>query len=112
MTTYTNECPIAGDQSPAKARRGALEYSVPHKCMSCRNMHEARCKLVTNRLKRLDYGFCGIGGSRELVPHPAAGRPIPAKCSGCSYLEERPLYKLVCVKDAELWGFVPRGLDY
>lgn len=112
MTVYTKECPFGGDQSPVECKNGPLKYALPNKCLACKNRHEDRCKAVTNRYLRFDYGFCGIEGSKELVDHPKAKRRIPAKCSTCQYLGEKHLYGFVCTKDAEIWGDIPRGLDY
>lgn len=112
MSVYEMECPFDGDQSPANVSHLALRFAIPRKCVGCQNLHEARCKVVTNRLLRLDYGFCGISGSRELVAHPKSKRGIPSKCASCPNLGEKPLYGLVCTKDLEVWGDVPRGLDY
>lgn len=112
MSVYEKECPFEGDQSPAEVQSGPLRYARPAKCVGCVNFHEMRCKVITNRYLRLDYGFCGIEGSKELVDHPKAKRAIPAKCSTCQYLGEKPLYGLVCTKDEEAWGDIPRGLDY
>jgi hypothetical protein len=112
VATYVKECPYNGPQDPAVVSVGVLKYAVPRKCSTCVNLHEARCRVVTNRLLRLDYGFCGIEGSKDLVDYPDGNRQIPSKCSTCKFLAKKPLYGLVCTKDPEQWGDVPRGLDY
>lgn len=109
---YLKECPYAGSQTPELASSGLFQYSVPKKCAACKNLHEARCKAISNRLLRLDYGFFGVEGSKELTSHSLAKRLIPLKCTSCNYLEQRPLRGLVCKKDEEIWGSVTRGLDY
>ena len=109
---YEIECDVEGSRTPAASGHLGLEFAVPQKCRGCRSNFEGQCRLITNRLVRLDYGFCGIEGSQELVDHPDAGRKIPAKCATCEYLSKRDVYKLVCTKDADVWGDVPRGLDY
>lgn len=112
MSVYIKECPFDGDQSPVKVESSVLKFALPRKCIGCENLHEASCRVITNRLLRLDYGFCGIDGSKELVDDPRSKRPIPTKCVTCKYLKEKPLYGLVCSKDSDLWGDIPRGLDY
>jgi hypothetical protein len=112
MSIYVKECPIVGPQSPRVTSKGVLKYSLPEKCTSCDFLHEARCSKVRNRLVRLDYGPCGVEGSKELIEHSKASRLIPQKCVSCKFLSEKALYGLVCVKDSELWGDVPRGLDF
>lgn len=109
---YTRECPVNGSFQPVPYRVQSFEGSVPNKCSTCRFLFEGGCRKVTHRLLRLDYGYCGIPGSKELVPHPKVFRGIPKKCSTCRFLKEDKIYKLVCSKDAEIFGDLRRGLDY
>ena len=109
---YQIECDVDGSREPTPDGHKSLRFAVPHKCHRCRHNFEGQCRIITNRLVRLDYGFCGIEGSQELVDHPDAGRKIPAKCASCEYLAQHDVYKLVCSKDSDVWGDVPRGLDY
>ena len=112
MSEYAIECPFAGSQKPHRTGHLVLEFSIPEKCLGCVNYHEGRCRIITNRLVRLHYGFCGIERSKELVSDPRAKRAVPKKCTTCSYFAERELYGVVCTKDSDIWGDVPRGLDY
>lgn len=109
---YSIECPFDGSQEPTPYRHLGIEAKVPKKCSGCQYNMEARCKLIKNRLLRLDYGFCGISGSKELISDSRAGRKIPKKCSTCQYLTNDDIYKLACYKDIEIWGAIPRGLDF
>lgn len=109
---YEKECPVTGPQTPVPFAHLVLRGSVPSKCSNCQYFFEGGCKKVTNRLLRLDYGFCGVEGSKKLVSHPKTSRRIPEKCSSCKYLAEDDLLKLLCGKDSEIWGDFPRGLDY
>lgn len=109
---YENPCPFTGSQEPVPYGHLGLRASIPSKCKGCEFFFEGQCKKISNRLMRLDYGFCGIEGSKELVDDPRSRRKIPKKCSSCEFLKEHEIYGLVCTKDQELWGEVPRGLDY
>jgi len=112
LEMYRPECPYTGPQTPVPSSHLTLRFSIPEKCDGCRFNFEGRCKLITNRLVRLDYGYCGIPGPTHLVPDPRARRKIPAKCSTCTFLGEDDIFRLVCRKDSDVWGDVPRGLDY
>jgi hypothetical protein len=109
---YEKECPFEGPQQPVSASHLASRFSIPKKCRGCQFYFEGSCKKITNRLLRLDYGFCGIEGSKELVSDPRAKRKIPLKCASCPFLKEHDILGLVCSKDQEIWGDAPRGLDY
>ena len=109
---YQKECPVEGSQEPVPAGHKGLLFKIPRKCRSCRFYFEGMCKQITNRRVRLDYGFCGIDGSKELVDDSRAKRRIPKKCSECRYLGEVEVHGLVCLKDKEIWGDIGRGLDY
>lgn len=109
---YQSECPFEGPQDPDPRTHMGLHFSIPRKCGSCQFYFEGGCRKITNRLVRLDYGFCGIEGSKELVSDPRAKRRIPLKCQTCSFLKENEAYRLICTKDQELWGECGRGLDY
>jgi len=109
---YKKECPFDGSQKPVPAAHLTGAFSIPEKCDGCEFFFEGRCKKITNRLLRLDYGFCGIEGSKELVSDPRAKRKMPLKCVSCPFLKTHEILGLVCTKDQELWGDLPRGLDY
>ena len=108
---HIRECPVEGSQEPS-AKKVLLKAAIPKKCVNCRFRREDHCKKVTNRLLRFDYGDCGIEGSKELVEHPDAVRRIPLKCASCVFLEIHRFYGVTCGKDKEVWGDIPRGLDY
>jgi len=109
---YEKECPIDGSQEPVSWGHLGIEAKVPEKCRACEFFFEGKCKQIRNRLVRLDYGFCGVEGSKELVEDSRAKRKIPKKCSECQFLKEHDVLGLVCSKDEEIWGEMPRGLDY
>ena len=109
---YVKECPFDGPQNPVDKSNGVLNFAVPAKCDGCQYYFEASCRKITNRLLRLDYGFCGIEGSKKLVSFEAVSRKIPEKCKSCNFLKTDKLRKLICSKDADIWGDIPRGLDY
>ena len=111
MKTYLKECPFDGPQDPVATGNLTLRFSIPRKCSTCAFYFEGGCKKVTNRLVRLDFGFCGIEGSKELVKHGATGKLIPQKCNECRYLIKHNFLGLCCGKDREIWGDLPRGLD-
>lgn len=108
----SNQCPVDGPQEPVPYGHKSLRGAIPAKCGGCRFFFEGMCRKISNRLLRLDYGDCGIEGSKELVDHPVTSRKIPWKCSQCEFLVEDANIKLVCGKDPEVWGDFPRGLDY
>jgi hypothetical protein len=109
---YQKECPIDGPQDPVPTGHMGSHFSIPRKCKGCRFYFEGGCRKITNRRVRLDYGFCGIEGSKELVSDPRAKRRIPLKCVTCPFLKEVEVFGLVCTKDQEVWGAKGRGLDY
>jgi hypothetical protein len=109
---YNKECPFEGSQKPIPRAHLRSRFSIPEKCDGCQFYFEGGCKKIANRRVRLDYGFCGIEGSKELVDDPRAKRRIPLKCVSCPFLKTVEIYGLVCTKDPDLWGDIPRGLDY
>ena len=109
---HTRECPVSGPQEPVPYNHVGLSGAIPKKCNGCEFHFEGECKKITNRLLRLDYGPCGIVGSKELVRHPKVFRGIPKKCSTCKHLAEDTIRKLICTKDPDIWGEFQRGLDY
>ena len=109
---YKKECPFEGSQEPVPVGHLAASFSIPKKCKGCQFYFEGQCKLISKRLLRLDYGFCGIEGSKEMVSDPRSKYKIPKKCASCVFLKTDEVLGLVCSKDQEFWGDTPRGLDY
>jgi hypothetical protein len=109
---YKKECPIDGPQDPVPSGHLSGTWSIPRKCDGCNFHFEGECGKITNRRVRLDYGFCGIDGPKDLVDDPRAKRRIPRKCATCPFLETIEVYGLICGKDKEMWGQRGRGLDY
>jgi len=112
MEIYIKECPFDKSQEPVAWSHMGCSGAIPAKCDGCKYFFEGSCKKIKNRLLRLDYGFCGIEGSKKLVEHPKVFRKIPEKCIVCEFLKEDKILKLVCVKDPNIWGNFSRGLDY
>lgn len=109
---YEKECPFEGSQRPVPTGHLGLRFSIPEKCNGCQFYFEGECSKISRRRLRLDYGFCGIDGSKELVSDPRSKSLIPKKCVSCAFLKEYEVIGLACSKDQEVWGDVPRGLDY
>lgn len=112
LEIYQPECPYSGPQDPLYASHLGIDFSIPRKCADCEFNLEGQCKLMTNRLARMDYGYCGIKGAVHLVEDPRARRRIPHKCVKCPHLGTHSLIRLICTKDRDTWGELGRGLDY
>ena len=109
---YRKECPYEGSYAPIPFAHLGGRGAIPKKCGACQFFFEGACKKISNSLLRLDYGPCGISGSKALVSDERVYRKIPEKCHTCSFLAEARVYKLICTKDAAVWGDFPRGLDF
>lgn len=109
---YKKECPFDGSQEPSPYPGQQSKLKIPNKCGGCQFFFEYHCRKIRNRLLRLDYGFCGIVGSKELVNFENSLRLVPLKCTTCQHLTRDSICGLACLKDRDKWGEIPRGLDY
>ena len=117
---YFPPCPIEGPIPPSvpyghMGTRGA----VPQKCSKCKMLFEGECTRYmadVGHYLHLDHGPCGVRGPTDPVAYEdrfISGKvEVPRKCASCGFLRVDHIRGFICTKDSEIWGGLPRGLDW
>lgn len=111
-------CTVIGSVKPVPFK-GLINASIPEKCNSCANMFEGGCVRAVDPIQHymaLDHGPCHVTGPT----HPILSESdffkgkvtIPAKCNTCQYLHIDRVRGFFCNFEREIWGDLPRSLDW
>ena len=117
---YFPSCPVEGPILPAVPfSHLGIRGAVPQKCSKCKLLFEGECVRYMNdvgHFLHLDHGPCGIPGPTDPVSYEdtfiTAKVEIPRKCVRCRHLAFHRIRGFICTKDSEIWGGLPRGLDW
>ena len=110
-------CTVIGSVKPVPFK-GLIKASIPEKCDRCANMFEGGCVRAApiQHYMALDHGPCPIKGPTHPIICESdffKGKvTIPAKCNTCQYLHIDRMRGFFCDFEREIWGDLPRSLDW